>query len=141
MSIPRGFALVFADLAAGGWSWRAWTRWSTAPRVVVTVLEAHQYPLGLAAMWADGAWLGGMIRHAGDPVPVAIGARALRPILRGDESVPRWVRPDLDAPRKAGGVWRGDEGSAPADRWAPDIEARVNAGMNSGRGPAGGSAR
>lgn len=138
MSIPRGFALVFADLAAHGWAWTAWsdpanrTTWIKAGRLV----DGTGDELRILAVWRDGTWATGLVRHPDDPVPVGIGALQLRKILAGDLR-PRWVRPDLDAPRPKSKTPRGDEGSAPNVRWAPDIEARVSAGMNQGRGPAG----
>lgn len=133
MSIPRGFALLFDDLAAGDWSWTAYSvRGPEAVPLVVTVLVAHRDRIVVVGTWTDGSWTSGLVRHPDDPVLVAIGARMLRPIVRGDEPAPRWTRPDLDAPRKGSKnrTPRGDEGTPAAQRWAPDIEARVQAGMD-----------
>lgn len=132
MSIPRGFALLFADLAAGSWTWRAQSRRGTAPEVVVTMLTAHRDGITIVGMWTDGSWATGLVRHPADPVPVPIGALRLRPIVRGAEPAPRWVRPDLDAPREGSKsrTPRGDEGTPAHERWSPDIEARVQAGMD-----------
>jgi hypothetical protein len=134
VSIPRGFALVFADLAAGGWSWRAWSdpanrsTWLYAGRLVDGTGDEFR----ILAVWQDGSWSAGLARHPVDPVPVGIGARMLRPILTDPEPAPRWVRPDLNAPREGSKnkTPRGDEGTPPAQRWSPDIAARVQAGMD-----------
>lgn len=133
MNIPRGFKLVFDDLAAGGWSWTAWSRCGHAqghaPAVVVTALIARGTTVTICALWVDGKWSGGWSRRPVDPVPVEIGALALRPILRSAEA-PAWTRPNLNEPRAGSKVPRHDEGTPAHERWSPEIEARVQAGMD-----------
>lgn len=130
MSIPRGFALLFADLTAGDWSWSAWSRRGVDGTSAITVLTADRYAVVIVAMWVDGSWSVGWVRCPGDPVPVAIGALRLRPIVRGDEPAPRWVRPNLNEPRAGSKVPRHDEGSPPGTEWRADIADRVQAGMD-----------
>jgi len=138
-AIPRGYALVIGDADANGWSWTSWsdpanrTTWLSARR---PGWRLEGMPVRLLAVWRDGSWATGLHRHPDDPVPVGIGSLQLRKILQGALH-PRWERPDLDAPRKPGGDPRLDEGTPAGQRWAPDIERRVSAGMNQGKGPAG----
>jgi hypothetical protein len=135
VAVPRGFALVFGDLDAHGWAWRALSHrgpWSeskiidhktvtTERTAVKTVLGASHRTAGLAlfALWVDGRWASGWGRHPADPAPVAIGARALRSLVTAETCWPRWERPDLEH----------DEGTPPAERWNPEITGRVLAGM------------
>jgi len=132
VSIPRGFQLVFDDLAANGWSWWTWsdpanhTTWLLAGRPLD---DASNDEARVLAVWRDGTWSTGLYRHPDDPVPVGIGARALRPVLQGWQS-PRWVRPDLNRPREGSKVPRQDEGTPAHERWSPVIEAGAQAGMD-----------
>ena len=136
MSIPRGFTLVFDDLAAHRWSWEAQSmRAVDEPTTVVTTILAERLIEGtgdrarLFAVWRDGSWATGFYRHPDDPVPVGIGSLQLRKVLRGEQA-PRWKRPDLNAPRKGSKVERQDEGTPAAQRWSPVIEAGAQAGMD-----------
>jgi len=131
VSIPRGFALVIGDADAHGWSRRTW---STPSNGATWLVVKRRHPVRgrvtLLAIWIDGAWEAGLIRHPLDPVAIGVGANRLRPILSGREPAPRWVRPDLNAPRPKSKTPRSDEGTPARERWSPDIERRVQAGMD-----------
>ncbi len=116
MSVPRGWDLVTKDLVTHRWSWRGLSYRGQVARVSIvdhhqvsvtepcvwTVLHAGQLigPIGppavqLFAAWADGRWSTGWARHPDDPAAVPLGARTLRPLVRGEATWPRWTRPDL----------------------------------------------
>lgn len=111
MSVPRGFALVLGDLDRHGWTWRALSHrgpWAESKiidhKTVTTERTAAKTVLvaghrrgghGLFALWVDGRWEAGWHKHSADPVAVAIGARALRPLLADPDAGPHWTRPDL----------------------------------------------
>ena len=114
-AIPRGFALVFDDLAAHDWGWVAFShrgvietgkiidhkRVVTEHEGVKTVLVAGRLvedtgdEARVFAWWADGRTCGGWARHPDDPVPAPFGGSELRKILTGEADWPRWARPDL----------------------------------------------
>lgn len=149
MSIPRGFALTLAAAERAGWTWRASCYQGIHQRgriverkrvtedvpAVMTMVLFQRDTRALFTWWADGSYQAGWHRHPDDPVPAAVPALGLRPLLEGQvledplagpitwDQIPRWVRPDLGK----------DEGTAPAHRWAPDIEQRVQAGMDERR--------
>jgi hypothetical protein len=122
---PRGFALLLQSATAAGWGWVAFSHRGVIEtgsivdhkRVVVehagvkTVVIAWrgrgargERARSICAWWADGKYVHGWHRDARDPVPVAIGARALRPLIEDvdndDETGPRWTRPDLGEDEK-----------------------------------------
>lgn len=134
MSIPRGLRLVVDDLDRAGWRWRGLSyrghvvkapvvdghQVRTEVPAVWTIITAYRAGFGLFAAYADGSWAGAWARHPEDPAPVAIGARAFRPLLTGDQDWPRWTRPDLGE----------DEGTPAHLRWSPVVEAGAQAGMD-----------
>jgi hypothetical protein len=130
VSIPRGFALVLEDLERGGWDWSGFSH-RTAPDPDDEDDQQHTHTIvsgrhagrdgALWLHWMDGRWASGWSRRWSDPVAVAIGSRAVRPIASGQQPLPAWTRPDLNAPRRPGGPPRWDEGGPAADR------ARINA--------------
>jgi hypothetical protein len=142
VSVPRGFALLLESATAGGWGWVAYSHPGVIEagkiidhkRVVVetegvkTVViawrggQAGARARSLMAWWANGKFAQGWHRDVRDPAPSPVGARELRPLFEdgNDETAPRWVRPDLER----------DEGTPPGRRWAPEIEQRVQDGMD-----------
>ena len=137
MSVPRGFALVIGDLDGAGWRWTGFSYRGTVERTqnVDGHQETTEHPcvhtivtgchagadLALWMHWTDGKWTSGWSRRWEDVAAVAVGSRAVRPLVRLEQPAPRWVRPDLNAPRKAGGPPRWDEGGPAAEL------ARINA--------------
>lgn len=139
--IPSGFALRIAEANATGWGWHGWSYRGTVvsmPTVdgrqvrterpaVHTVMIFWWHPAAERTMrrtlfmhWVDGKFVTARHRHPDDPVPTTIGSRALGPLLTGTTPAARWTRPDLER----------DEGTPAHERWAPDIETRVQAGMD-----------
>lgn len=112
MSGPRGLPGLLTSATAGGWRWTALShlgpikrganighkRVTVTEQARKTVLVAGRGPRTLMTWWADGKHRQSWTRHADDPCPVPVGARALAALIGNDpepDTGPRWTRPDL----------------------------------------------